>query len=182
MRGIFAVLSLLVFASCGGNPVSPTSPPPLPSPPTWPNPGRYLLTFMADTAACASLPAEVRSRTYAMEIDQSGSQILTLGGAGFGSVDGSRDHRGNQMALTLSKDFAELDFMDPPIIEQPDRTSTLFIDGNADGVVSGSVTELHASASVYFCGDREPGVQYLTCNIPIVGCHSANHRLTLVRQ
>lgn len=143
--------------------------------------GSYLLTFTADHA-CSSLPAAARTRTYSTAVGRISSwSLIALNGAIFAPSAGSYPGTDwNVISVTLFEDFASLWFSDPPILEQVTPESYLFIDGHAEGTISGPITELPVSGNFAFCEARKPGIY--ECAVPEVTCRSTNHRLTLSRQ
>ena len=139
--------------------------------------GNYLLTFTADRA-CASLPSEVRTRTYSTVIDANASSaVLSLGGAVFVQ----RDYSYNIIYLSQFEDFATLHFQDPEILERVTNRSYLRIYGTAEGTTVGSTTQLPFWGFFQFC-PQQAGADYASCPVPVAVCESTNHTLTLSRQ
>ena len=130
-------------------------------------------------AGCAALPPDMRARTYSLTLAHASSAVLTLADADFVSAPGYGYSAANTIYSGQFENYLSLNYNDPPIVEQPTRTSSLTISGHAEGVVSGARAELTGWAQFEFCGAR--GYGGAPCRVPVVTCQSASHRLTLQR-
>ena len=173
MRRI-AAIGLLMFTACASESSRPTTPTaPFEEPNLF---GSYVLTFTADAAACAAVPAAYRTRVYSTTMPRGPEALLRLSGPEFrGTNAGPTD----LMVLSYRDSVATLDFRTPPIIERVTETSFLSVGGVARGAVEGTTSELLASATVIYC----PVDDYLgdQCDVPEVRCESTNHTVTLTR-
>ena len=141
--------------------------------------GAYELTFIADPA-CTALPAEARVRRYQTTLDDSDHtfQLLTLSGASFARPNGG--YAWNAIYLQAYENFVNLNFSDPAVWELLDGPASVYIEGAAAGVISGSSTELRLTGEFEFCGAT------ITAGAGECeqerSCKSSNHTLTLTRR
>jgi hypothetical protein len=135
--------------------------------------GHYTLTFTADPS-CQSLPGDARTRTYQTTI-AAASGVLTLEAARFAAAAGR--YASNVVYFSVFEDFLRLDFSDPPVWELLDAGTSVYIDGFAEGTVSGPVAELRVDGEIEYCGVTEGD----RCEEE-VACESHNHRLVLARR
>jgi hypothetical protein len=164
--------------------------------------GEYALTFVADSA-CADLPNDLRTRTYAATITPNpradgnslanSSVLVTLRGAGFlGDL--------NSFEIGIAGDY--LGFWlhgghDPPIVEQLATGTYLAFSGNAATSVGSGMATISAlldgwidycvmksaMGSVYNCGTSNfTGEPIPGLAVTRVHCESKNHRIVLTRQ
>jgi hypothetical protein len=141
-------------------------------------PGTFHISFSAD-AACTTLPAVARTRTYSATFAGTAPYYrIDLGDATFGGDD-------SYLWRTVYANFADgnahLYLQDPPIWEQLPANEHVVIYGVE---AMGSVAELPATlsfrGSFSFCANSEPG-RYPECDVPEIVCESNNHTLTITR-
>jgi hypothetical protein len=106
---------------------------------------------------------------------RSTSQVLTLAGATFAPLAGASAW--NAVYVSVFEDFVRLNFSDPPIWELLDAPTSVYINGYAEGTLTGSVSELRVYGEFEFCRTTANG----ECEEE-VECESMQHKLTLTRQ
>jgi len=135
--------------------------------------GTYDLTFTADPS-CA-LPLEARSRRYLTSIPAGNATLrtLTLSGASF--VTAPAGYVSNVVYMSVFENFVRFYFSDPPIWETLTGPTSLYINGSADGEVTGSTAHFRVTGEFEFCGVTGNGCE------KEIECDSTNHTLTLTR-
>lgn len=155
--------------------------------------GDYTLTFIADSA-CADLPDEVRTRTYAATITRgSGTTIpadLYLNGMVTGA---SFLERYNGFAVHVAGDYVAIPQLgdlhgDPGLVEQIDTNTYLAFEGSAAASVGPAASTISMSLDGFidYCVMKSAMGQRYSCNpsqaVAQARCTSANHRLILTRR
>lgn len=184
LAGVLLVGLVLGLGGCGGpsSPSAPSAPStpstPSPVPLAVPLPGTFHISFSAD-AACTTLPAVVRTRTYSATIGGTGlPYLIDLGDATFGG-DGS--YLWHTIYATFVEGAVHLYFQDPPIWEQLTANEYVVIYGiEAVGSVGELPATLSFSGTFTFCAGADPD-RYPECDVPEIVCRSNNHTLTITR-
>jgi hypothetical protein len=167
MRRLIVFTPLCLLIACGGGTPN-TQPTVVVQPPHPLSSGAYTLTFIADPV-CASLPVELRTRTYRTAIKGGVEwQLVTLSGALFAPPDPTNGYPGsewNVISVQRVDNTATWYFEDPPIREVIAARGHLEIYGHVVGAITDPRTELPISGYFDFGG---------------VTCRSANHKLVVV--
>jgi hypothetical protein len=156
--------------------------------------GDYTLTFLADSA-CAGLPDEVRTRTYAATITPgSGTGIpanLYLNGR---VASASFLERYSGFGVHVAGDYVAVPQLgdmhgDPGLVEQIDTNTYLAFEGSAAAASvdpSASTVSMSLHGFIDYCVTKSAMGQRYDCNpsqaVSRVRCTSTNHRLILTRR
>ena len=147
--------------------------------------GNYQVVFAAD-AACTTLPAGARTRTYLASFESRGDPfyIGTLSGADFART---QSYPGFDVIYAkVSAESGYLYFNDPEIWEHLSRDANrspqadLVILGEATGTLGPDTSHWSVSGTFSYCPAPEPD-DYPECTVPVIRCQSRNHQLTLTR-
>jgi hypothetical protein len=181
MKRALVIAAVIGCAGCGPDHVSipipsvPVAPSPIPpAPPAV----RYQVTFSADQAACAELPAAVRMRSYpAVGGTRYASEALILEGSTFFQSS-------NVLYARLSDSFASLSFEDGgSVAEMVTPNSYLEIYGGAEGPISnGPQSHLPMWAYFTFCNAPKAATRRPECSVTPITCSSNRHTLTLEKR
>lgn len=148
--------------------------------------GNYEVTFASD-AACTSLPATARTRTYSLSLGSSqsgptGASIYfgTLSGAEFGRSPLPGYPMWNVVNVIVSDDVAEISFSDPEIWEHLTPETDLQIIGGGRGAAYADGAQWSFGGTFAYCPAAELD-DYPECRVPPIICQSRNHHITLTR-
>lgn len=151
--------------------------------------GDFTLTFIADSACAAALPAEVRTRTYAATIAPTSyrpntSFELTVSGAPFLSFY-------NSFSIGVAGDYLAfgLDNEGPVLVEQVAQNTYLGFDGSAEasaGTSAVSTISTFFDGVIDYCARKSAMGSYYNCDtsqaVAHARCESKHHQLILTRR
>ena len=155
--------------------------------------GDYTLTFLADSA-CAGLPEEVRTRTYAATITPGSGTTIPANLHLDGVVTGAPFlERYSDFAVHVAGDYVAIPYLgdlhgDPGLVEQIDTNTYLAFEGSAAASVgpAASVISMSLHGFIDYCVTKSPVGQRYSCDpgqaVTRVRCTSTNHRLILTRR